>query len=115
MAAMRGDLGKTVHSFGLAAIGYFVVFATLNAFVFVRNLIEHDRQVSMIPLAGGLGGFLGCLTIASLRYCAAAPLLLDAGTATALVWGSPYPTTSRMPQLLPNPMTVSPMKWLLLS
>jgi hypothetical protein len=113
MTAMRDDLGRTMHNSGLAGIGFFVVFATLNAFILVRNLIERDRQASMIPLAGGLGGFLGCLPIASLCYYAAAPLLLDAGTATALAWGSPYPTTSRMPQLLPNPMTVSPKQNLL--
>ena len=86
---MIDDLGRMIHGFGLAGVSVFVVLATLNAFILLRNLIKHDRHISMIPLIGGLSGFLGCLAIPSLRYYAVAPLILDVGAATALLWGLP--------------------------
>lgn len=75
---------RQMHNFGLVGVGIFVVFASLNALFFVRNLIKHDRHVSMIPLIGGVSGFLGCLATPSLRYYAVAPLILDIGTFTFL-------------------------------
>lgn len=87
---MMDVLVREMHNFGQLGVGVFVVFATLNAFILFRNLIKHDRHVSMIHLIGGVSGFLGCLAIPSLRYYAVAPLILDVGTATALVWGLPF-------------------------
>ncbi len=87
---MMDDLGRAINNLGMVGVSVFVVFATLNAFILVRNSIKHDRYVSMIPLIGGLSGFLGCLALPTLRYYAVAPLILDVGTATALVWGLPY-------------------------
>ncbi len=86
---MMDDFVRAINNLGLVGVSIFVILATLNAFILVRNFIKHDRYVSMIPLIGGLSGFLGCLAIPSLRYYAVAPLILDVGTATALVWGLP--------------------------
>jgi hypothetical protein len=86
---MMDRLGTVMHGLALAGVSVFVVLATLNAFILVRNLIKHDRPVSMIPLIGGLSGFLGCLAMPSLRYYAVAPLILDVGTGFPLVGGLP--------------------------
>ncbi len=76
--------------FDLAGVSGFVVLATINAFIFVRNLIKQDHCVSMVPLIGGLSGCLGCLALPPLRYYAVAPLVLDVGTAAFLVLGLPF-------------------------
>ena len=69
-----------VERFGVVPISLFLVFAGLNWFILIRNLVKRDRHVSMMPPVGGLSGVLGCLTIPALRYYAFAPLLLDPGT-----------------------------------
>ena len=86
---MRDDFGRAINNLGLVGVSIFVIFATLNAFILVRNSIKYDRTMSMIPLIGGLSGLLGCLAIPALRYYAIAPLILDVGTAMAVVWGLP--------------------------
>lgn len=86
---MMDDFDRAINNLGLAGVGIFVILAALNALILVRNCIKHDRYLSMIPLIGGLSGFLGCLAIPSLRYYAVAPLILDVGTTTALLWSLP--------------------------
>jgi hypothetical protein len=85
MTATMGDIGKMVGVFG---VGIFFLFAGLNAICVVVSLIKHEHH-SMIPLIGGLSGFLGCLAIPSLRPFAVVPLLLDLGTASFLFFGLP--------------------------
>jgi hypothetical protein len=86
---MLDELDRTMQLFGFVGIGFFIFLACSNALFVVRNLIKHDRHVSLIPLIGGLSGFFGCLAIPSMRYFAIAPLLLDVGTASFLFFGLP--------------------------
>jgi hypothetical protein len=62
----------------------FGVFAALNAFIVIRNLIS-EKYISSFPIVGGMAGVAGFLLTPSLRNYAWAPLFLDYGTASVII------------------------------